>query len=72
MAKDEKDKVQVSGETKPQEPDPTIEELAAKKKLPAWALEGMKRAYRWGDGKRVPEGEFDRLTHEFLKGPMAR
>lgn len=50
--------------------DPTIEEHAAALKTPAWALAGLKRLRRWGDGKRVTRAEFEGGLQVFLDGPM--
>lgn len=53
-------------------PNPTIEELAEKLGVKTWALEGAKRAYGWGAGKRLPESDFRAQIEAWLKGPMHR
>lgn len=52
--------------------DPTIEELAQKLGVKGWALEGVKKAYGWGQGKRLPEAEFREKMETWLSGPMHR
>lgn len=62
---DEKDKVAA-------DPEETIEDLAARNKVPNWVMSGLKAAYNWGAGKRLTEKEFLEKRDAWLKGPMSR
>jgi hypothetical protein len=50
--------------------DPTIEELAVTHLVPQWVMNGVKKFYGWGIGKRLPEKDFLEKVDAWKNGPL--